>query len=118
MMVQQKDIPQGLIVGGMAGTLGGALAGLFLAKPALAAPENSEAALNYLIELEELQARALARLVELAEMYPGVPGLPPMADSSMRSLLKAKFFADRKPPVRLYTATSQTWFEELPLQPM
>ncbi len=93
-MVQQRATTKGLIVGGVAGTLAGALAGILLSKPVLAAPENSNEALDYLIKLGELQSQALARLVEIAEMYPGVPGLPTVADPRLRKILLALFLSD------------------------
>ena len=93
-MVQKRDAAQGLIAGGVAGSLTGILSTLLLNRPAMAAPEDSKEALDYLIKLGELQAQALARLVEIAEIYPGVPGLPPTADLRTSTILRAQFFTD------------------------
>ncbi len=84
----------GSVVPFVAGSVTGALTALLLSKPVLAAPENSDAKLDYLIQLGELQAKALARLVEIAEAASGVPGLTPTADPRILTMLKAQFLTN------------------------
>lgn len=96
-MPDEKDTGRGLVVGGMGGTLFGALiATLLAAKPAEAAPPDEK--LDFLIECQTTLVQASARMIELLEQLvaAGIPGVP-----GVEVIVKAPWVA--KTPEQIYS---------------
>lgn len=102
-MAEKRDTGQGMVVGGVGGTLLGALiATLLAAKPAEAAAPDEK--LDYLIECQTALVQASARVIELLELLVAATGIPPA--EGVEIAIKTPWVA--KEPEQIYSYAIRT----------